>query len=145
MEAGRIIWDWRGERRAREAAAATRSVRLRGVIAGAVGLTAGTLLVLFWSRLLGIVALSIRGVTALSALISPNGIHRYLNRAVGLLTFVVGTVLTWLILVPTFYLVFVPFGLLARRGRRDPLGRRRDPAAKTYWKARTETPPERYE
>jgi hypothetical protein len=145
MHAGRIVWDWRGERRAREAAAATRSVRLRGVIAGAVGLVAGTLLFLFWSRILGIVALSIGGVTALSALVSPNGIHRQLNRAVGLMAFLVGTILTWLILVPVFYLVFFPFGLIARRGSRDPLERRRDPAAKTYWRTRTETPAERYE
>ena len=44
-----------------------------------------------------------------------------------------GIALAWLLLVPIFYLAFLPFGLLLRRGRRDRLRRRLDPDAVSYW------------
>jgi hypothetical protein len=45
----------------------------------------------------------------------------------------IGRALTWLLLVPLFYLFFLPFGLLFRRGRRDRLKRYFDREATTYW------------
>jgi hypothetical protein len=45
------------------------------------------------------------------------------------------------LLVPLFVLFFLPFGLLARRGRRDRLGRFFDPDAPTYWKRREPAAP----
>jgi hypothetical protein len=54
--------------------------------------------------------------------------------------------MTWILLVPLFVLVFLPFGLLFRRGARDPMERRLDRARSTYWGARDTTAddPDRY-
>lgn len=68
-----------------------------------------------------------------SALVS---FHRLGLRA-GLL---VGRALTFLLLTPVYGLVFVPFGWLFRRGRRDVIGRRFLPSAPTYWTTRAEQP-----
>ena len=47
----------------------------------------------------------------------------------------VGEAVTWLCLAPVFYLFFLPFGLLFRRGRRDAMQRLLEPNATTYWEA----------
>ena len=44
-----------------------------------------------------------------------------------------------------FYLVFAPVGIALRLLGRDPLQRRLDPSAKSYWQDRKPNPPERAE
>ncbi|NNE44448.1 MAG: hypothetical protein HKN12_09580 [Gemmatimonadetes bacterium] len=44
--------------------------------------------------------------------------------------------ITWLILTLAFYLVFTPFGVIMRLIGRDPLERKLDPKATTYWHKR---------
>ena len=52
--------------------------------------------------------------------------------------------LTWLILSMAFYLVFTPFGVIMKLIGRDPLERKLDRNASTYWHARDdEYDPER--
>lgn len=46
-------------------------------------------------------------------------------------------VVTWPLLFVVFWLVIVPFGVLFRRGRNDPLRRTFDAAAPTYWQRPT--------
>jgi hypothetical protein len=48
----------------------------------------------------------------------------------------VGTAVAWLLLAPVFYLFFLPFRVLARRGKNDRLQRRFVPDAKSYWTKR---------
>ena len=48
--------------------------------------------------------------------------------------------MTWIVMVPIFYGVFLPFGLLFRRGRRDRMKRYYDPDAQSYWEERPERP-----
>jgi hypothetical protein len=45
----------------------------------------------------------------------------------------IGWVISHLILLATYYLVFTPVGLLMRLVGYDPLNRRFDRAAKSYW------------
>ena len=47
---------------------------------------------------------------------------------------VIGFCITSLLLIVVFYLVITPVGLILRLLGKDPLERRRDPNAKTYWK-----------
>ena len=56
-------------------------------------------------------------------------------------------VLTWLLLTLAFYLVFTPFGLVMRILGKDPLHRRFQPDAATYWETRDDGPfdPDRLE
>jgi len=58
-----------------------------------------------------------------------------LDRALAALARGVGVVMTWLLLVPIFFVVLVPFGLLFRRGANDPLHRRFDPRLPSHWRA----------
>ena len=60
-------------------------------------------------------------------------------------TFPIGWVVSHVILAVMYYVVLTPIGLLLRLFRYDPLTRRFDPTASTYWKSRSESPPaERY-
>lgn len=45
----------------------------------------------------------------------------------------IGWVLSHVLLAAIWYLVLTPIGLLLRLFGRDPLGRRRDPQARTHW------------
>ncbi|HMB70021.1 MAG TPA: SxtJ family membrane protein [bacterium] len=48
----------------------------------------------------------------------------------------IAKVLTWLMLTLAFYLVFTPYGVIMRLLGRDPLQRRIDRGASTYWTRR---------
>ena len=57
----------------------------------------------------------------------------------------IGIVMSNALLAAAYYLVFTPAGLVMRALGRDPMKRRPDPQAKTYWrKAETVTDPARY-
>lgn len=71
-------------------------------------------------------------VGALCAPVILRGFHR-----LGVwLAHVAGVAMTWLTLVPVYYLVFTPIRLIGLLRGRDPLQRRRDAAAASYWTAR---------
>ena len=52
----------------------------------------------------------------------------------------IARVLTWLVLTLAFYLVFAPFGIVMRMLGKDPLHRRFEPDAATYWETRNDGP-----
>jgi hypothetical protein len=54
-------------------------------------------------------------------------------------TFPLGWLLSYVVLGVLFYCIFTPIGLCLRLVKRDPLARRKDPAAKTYWQPRETT------
>ena len=59
--------------------------------------------------------------------------------------FPIGWVISHLLLAAVFYLLFAPIGLLLRLAGKDPLQRRFDPAAETYWIPRkSDNSPQRY-
>jgi hypothetical protein len=138
-EAARAVWDWRGERRRAAAAAQLKAIRTRGIVMLAVGGVVGFLFYRFISRTLAYPVWGIATFVAAAALASPRGLYPWVDRAVGLLVFVVGRGLTLALLIPIYYLVFAPFGLLFRRGERSKLSRKLDPAATSYWIARDPT------
>ena len=62
-----------------------------------------------------------------------------------LATFPIGFVLSHVIMVTLFYLVIAPIGLILRVLGRDPLSRKLDPSASSYWvDVRRERPRESY-
>lgn len=134
-EAAATIWSWRARdgAPARRAASLRREGMLRAVVAGIVG----GLLLFFGRTIVGSIALGIGSLTLVLALASPTGAYAALSRAVERVGQWIGIALTWLLLAPVFYLFFAPFGLLARRGRRDRLGRRFDRDATSYWARRS--------
>ena len=98
-----------------------------------MGLTVGVLLWFNGPRGMAYVVLSIASLIMLSALFSPTGAFLAIERMFNALGRPIGRAVTWLLLVPLFYLFFYPFGRLFRRGRRDMLQRYQDPEATTYW------------
>jgi hypothetical protein len=96
-----------------------------------------TLVFLFWSRVLGSIALTAGAIVLLSALVSPTGLYAAIERALASLTRVTGQALTWVFMSLVFFAVVTPFGVLFRRGKRDPMRRYYEPAASTYWSQRT--------
>jgi hypothetical protein len=55
-------------------------------------------------------------------------------------TFPIGWVVTHVLLTAIYFAVFTPIGLALRLAGRDPMTRRLDPAATTYWIRRERTP-----
>ena len=83
---------------------------------------------IMWSASLG-------GVMAAAALVRPV-VLRPVFVGLCLLLFPVGMVVGEVILATVFYGVFTPMALLCRLVGRDPLKRRLDPTAATYWEPR---------
>jgi hypothetical protein len=93
----------------------------------------GGAIFLFWSPATGRVVLGVAAIVLLAALVSPTGLYAGIRQLLLTLGRWTGQALTWALLVPLFYLVFLPFGWLFRRGSRDLLKRYFDPEAATYW------------
>ena len=73
------------------------------------------------------------------------GFMRIVYVAMSCATFPIGYVLTILILATVYYLVLTPTGLIMRLLGRDPMRRRFDPDAGTYWTARRQSDdPQKY-
>jgi len=133
-EAAAAIWHWRAA--PAEAASAASGRRLRGALQALAGLAVGSVIFAFVSRWAGSVVLTIGSAILLSALLSPDGLYVTIEKAFAALGQWVGRALTWLLLMVIFWLFFVPFGRLFRRGRRDSMTRFYEPEATTYWTGR---------
>jgi len=135
-EAAAVIWDWRGRKSADGSMDRARAIRIRGTTQALVGATAGGLIFHFVSPTVGTIVLTISGVILASALLSPKGLFSAIERLFVSLGLGIGRVFTWILLPLIFYLVFLPFGLLLRRGRRDSMKRFYEPDADSYWSQR---------
>ena len=139
-KAAAAIWHWRAEEPVSEARPSAASVRLRGSLQALVGAAFGLASHLFWSKTVAIVAFTAAGLVLFCALASPHGLYALLRRLFEATGRVVGRAMTWIVMVPIFYLFFLPFGKLMRRGRRDRLHRYFDAEAETYWEPHTPIP-----
>jgi TM2 domain-containing membrane protein YozV len=60
-------------------------------------------------------------------------VYSAIERLIGVFAFGVGQFLTWLLLVPFYYLCFLPARIILSLSRRDPMKRVWDQSASTYW------------
>ena len=133
-DAAAAIWDWRAEDIPTDAAALSPSkARLHGVIQGAVGGAVGTALYFFLSQTMGTVVWCLASLIALSALLSPGLLYMAIQRLFAATGAVLSLVVTFISMVTLFYLFFLPFGALFRRGRRDKMRRYFETEGTTYW------------
>lgn len=134
-EAAAAIWHWREAEQSpdREAGQARRRGAIQAAIgaAVAVGLYAG----LGWT-IASVVVASIAGLLGITALVSPTRLYAAIERGTSAFAGWVGKGLTWIVMPPVFFLIFLPFGLLFRRGRRDAMKRFYDADAPSYWVVR---------
>jgi hypothetical protein len=132
-KASAAIWRWRAGEPDSEPRPSAASVRVRGTLQALAGTAFGVASHLYWSKTVAIVAFSAAGVVLFCALASPHGLYALLSRLFEATGRVVGRAMTWIVMLPIFYLFFLPFGKLLRRGRRDRLHRFFDRDAQTYW------------
>ena len=133
-EAAAVIWDWKGQRDERSVRA--KKARRGAIVRALVAAVAGALFFTFGRATVAYAAWGVGGLTLALGLTSPLGAYAALDRAVTKAGELVGTVLTWLLLAPVYYLFFTPFGLLFKRGARDPMKRTLSKDAETYWQKR---------
>jgi len=108
-----------------------RQLRSFGITLGiAILVIAG---VLYWRNAPGVVLVSSIGVLFLTAGLAAPAILRRLYKPWMALAVLMGFVMTRILLTLIFVLLFIPTGLLMRLFGRDPLRRKLDPDAKTYW------------
>ena len=134
-EAAAIIWNWNRQGDGKPQAERAASARKRGLLQAVAGGSFGLLILLFWSQTLALVVFTVSSIVLLAALVSPMGLYAAIHRLFQTLGNLTGRALTWILLVPIFYLFFLPFGRLMRRGRRDRMRRWMEPEAETYWEA----------
>jgi hypothetical protein len=111
--------------------------RRRGAIQATIGGAVAALLYawLQWKIAAGVVA-SIAGLLLLASLVSPTRLYAAIERGTAAFAGWVGTGLTWIVMPPIFFLIFLPFGLLFRRGRKDSMKRFFEADARSYWVVR---------
>jgi hypothetical protein len=136
-EAAAAIWRWRDGEAKGDAAPSAASVRLRGSLQALAGYAIAAAIHLFWSKTVAAVALALTTVVLFCALVSPHGLYALVRRLFDATGRVVGHATTWAVMTPIFYLFFLPFGKLLRRGRRDRLRRYYESEAETYWEPHT--------
>lgn len=89
--------------------------------------------VLYWRTAPGVIVVSSIGVSLLIAGLVAPAILRLLYKPWMALAVLLGFIMTRVLLTLIFVLLFIPTGLFMRLFGRDPLRRKLDPAAKTYW------------
>jgi hypothetical protein len=139
--AAAAIWTWQ-DPVVSASEESTRTIRLRGAVRALIAGSLGGLIFYFLPafhphfRLIGIVVLSIASFVFLAAMLSPRGLYGIFERMIDAMSRQFGRMLNWLILPGIFYGVFVPFGALLRRGKRDTLRTFYDEECETYWSDR---------
>ena len=133
--AAAVAWNWAD----RETAPAPRAPsRVAAVAQAAVALAVATWLMFFKKHvILGAVLYGVGTLVLVGGLFIP-ALHRAIQRGGVWLGRIVGQALTWLLLMPFFYLCFPPARLILWLRGKDPLRRRWDPSAASYW---TDRPP----
>ena len=120
-----------------------RALRRFGLVVGGVLLAIGA--VLLWRRGGGALAWGLGGAGALLAALGvavPVAL-RPVRTVWMAVAFALGFVMTRVLLTVVFALTVVPIGLALRVLGKDPLHRRPDPEAATYWVARDDGRPDR--
>lgn len=128
------VWPWDAARRGIVGTSLVRRLLIQLAVMGVVALV----FFLLGGRRMALVVLVVAGLLAGTALTAPKAyelIEAFLRR----LGVWAGAGITWLLLVPFFYLCFVPARLLLRLAGKDPMRLAFPSPQSTCWKSR-ETP-----
>ena len=138
--AAAAVWQWRTTADPGAAASRVRHARRRGLVQGAIGLVAATVVYLVWETPFAWVIAGIAATIALLALVSPLGAYAAVER--GLATFGrwVGTAVTWILMPLLYWLLFLPVGLLLRARRRLGVTRGFDRTLPSYLRPAAKRP-----
>lgn len=144
-EVNKVVWPWR-DGDAPESGNLASGLRRAAVIQGVIGGLIGTGIYTYLSQTVGMVAWSIAGVLTLIGLLSPTGLYRQIKTGMEKFGALLGQIMSWILLVPVYWVFFTPFHLLFRRGKKDSMTRWLDKDAESYWVTReSEQSKESYE
>ncbi len=136
-----VVWPWpkKGEKPTAKKDNVIQRALIQAVIAGVIGL-----IVYFrHHHIVGTVVLVLAGWTLFSGLFVPKAflvVEKWMKKFAA----AVGTALTWILLVPFFYIVFVPARALLILFHKDPLHLKFSPEASTYWTPRRQVSIEQF-
>jgi hypothetical protein len=148
-EASAVAWNWRDragaatDSLAREA----RSLRIRGIVGGGIGLAVAALFYFVGHKVRAAeVVAGIAILLALLALVAPLTVFKKVSHALEVFARGVASAVTWVLMIILYYVVFLPIGLVLRSGKKLAITQGADRRLPTYW-TRTEereTPLESY-
>jgi hypothetical protein len=139
------VWRWQDGATAQAKGPSASALRQHGAIRGVIAFAVASAFWFTHHTNMAIVVAAIGATTLLTALLSPLGLYTRLTRALDVFAQGVGTAITWLILVPIYFLVITPIGTVMGMGSRDPLRRKWTAQTPTFWTNRpaTDDAPER--
>lgn len=118
-----------------------RRVLIRVVVTWGIGIA---LFIWTEARLLASIVFAIGGILLLTGLVAPR-LFRALDHAFFTLGRWVATAVTWILLVPFYFLVFTPGRIVHMCTGKDPMNRQCPTQEPTYWTRHTwKTDPESY-
>ena len=117
-----------------------KATRYRDILQASIGLVIGysvaTLLYLVKGHaIIAIIIASISSAIAICALFIPSA-HFVIQKTLGWFAYWVGRLLSYILLLPLFYLFFVPARILRDCLGKDPLQLKKTVDKKTYWEPR---------
>ena len=124
-----VVWPWR----ARKDAVTPRGPRRGPWIQFVVMTSVGLLFRFVWGHVVMAYVLWGLATLLLAGLLFSEKILRGFERTGHWLAHGIGTAVTWILLVPFFYVVFSAGHLILRLRGKDPMQRSLDPGQSTYW------------
>ena len=128
-----VIWPWRDPLAASLTKGRLGSHKHRAVIQTVIMTAVATLITIVWHKIwLGLAIYSLSAVVIISGFLIPPLFHA-LEQIGQWLGRVVGICITWLMLMPFFYLCFAPVRLVLALIGKDPMHRRFERNRSSYW------------
>ena len=126
------VWDWRNQND-KAGRLESGKLRIRAAVSVVVlSLIAALLYYRFHREIMACIPLGIAAIFLLCIAFCVPCLAA-IEKGVGHFATGVGTAITWILLVPFFYLVFVSLRLILVITRQDPMFRKANHSASTYW------------
>ena len=125
-------WKWWYHRN-QPAVSRQKSGRAKIIFQSIIAFAVAALFAFIFHRVLFAVIVAIIGFIVLICGLFIPKVYSAIERIIGVFALGVGQFLTWLLLVPFYYLCFLPARMLLTLTRHDPMKRAWDPPAPTYW------------
>jgi len=133
QNASLTVWNPSGVDRSARAAKKLKQIRTGAALQGAIGLILALVIYLFLSKIFGVIVCSIALLLTVLAFCAPIAVYTPIKGGLARLSTIVGTTISFVVLLALYCLFFVPFGLLFRRGRRNKLSLDFAAERSSYW------------
>lgn len=137
------VWPWR-DREQKKIALEKRGRRRQSLVQSSFMFAVGIVMFLLKFFVTGTIAFGLAAIVFTSGRLAPR-FYDALNGGVMATGRACGLFVTWVLLVPFFYLCFLPGRLILLARRKDPMARKFPTSEKTYWVPRAPRHPGHFE